>query len=185
MSEPSASGYGHTGIAIDGTGLTIAAQIYAGNNGPSEVQVFEREEDGRYEKEQTLTPGAWRSNVQRSAFGQSLGLSSNGIVLAVGDTWDNGFGTGPRAAPLNPTNSHTGAVYVYRYYDDWWTLYNMTKPNYHPDSAPYRTYGADVEFNGTGNAMLVGEGGESGGAEGIAGSWQNLNAPGSGAAWLY
>jgi hypothetical protein len=185
MSVSSTSGYGHGGIAIDGTGHTIAAQIYAGNDGPAEVQVFEREDDGRYEKEQTVRPGAWRADAQRGFFGHSIALSTNGLVMAVGDPWDNGFGNGPRAAPLNPSASHTGAVYVYRYYDDWWWLYNMTKPNYHPDAAPYRTYGADVEFNANGNSMIVGEGGESSGATGVGGGWQNLDAPGSGAVWLY
>lgn len=184
MAVSSPSGYGHDGLAIDGTGNTIAAQIYAANDGPSEVQVFEREE-GVYEKEYTLTPGAWRNNVQRRYFGQGLALSTNGIVMAVGDAWDNGLGEGPRSAPLSPGTARTGAVYVYRYYDDWWTLYNMVKPNYHPPGAPYLTFGSEVEFNADGVALLVGESGESSGADGIAGDWQNLTAPGSGAAWLY
>jgi hypothetical protein len=185
MAGSSASRYGHGGLAIDGTGNTIAAQLFVPNDGPSEVQVFEREDGVHYEKEATLKPGAWRANAQRGSFGQSLALSSNGAVLAVGDPWDNGLGEGPRAAPLNPGSSPTGAVYVYRYYDDWWTLYNMVKPNYHPANAPYLTFGADVELNTDGIALMVGEGGENSGAKGIAGSWQNLDSPGSGAAWLY
>lgn len=185
MTGITAPRYGHGGLAIDGTGNTIAAQIYVPNDGPAEVQVFEREEGVNYEKEATLRPGAWRSSAQRGAFGQSLALSSNGAVLAVGDPWDNGLGEGPRAAPLDPGESPTGAVYLYRYYDDWWTLYNMVKPNYHPANAPYLTFGGDVELNTDGIALMVGEGGESSGAQGISGDWQNLDAPGSGALWLY
>jgi hypothetical protein len=181
----SASVYGHRGIAIDGTGHTIAAQIYAGNDGPSEVHMFEREDDGEYERENVLTPGAWRANAQRSFFGQSIALSGNGAVLAVGDSWDNGLGNGPRAAPLNPGQARTGAVYVYRYYDDWWNLYSMVKPNYHPDNAPYLTFGSDVDFSTNGISLIVGESGESSDAQGIAGSWHNINAPGSGAVFLY
>jgi len=188
MSVSSEFGYGHDGIAIDGTGNTIAAQIFVANgpnpqNGPSEVQVFERT-DGGYEKEATLTPGAWRTNGQNDFFGRSIALSGNGQVLAVGDPWDNGLGSGPRAAPLNPGEARTGAVYVYRY-REWWYLYNMVKPNYHPVDAPYLTFGSDVEFSGNGIAMLVGEGGESSDAQGIAGGWNNINTPGSGAVWLY
>jgi hypothetical protein len=183
MSVGSESGYGHDGIAIDGTGNTVAAQIYVAD-GPSEVHVFEREE-GVYEKEAVLTPGAWRNSVEREHFGRSISISGNGAVLAVGDTWDNGLGLGPRAAPLNPGQSRTGAVYVYRYYDDEWWLYNMVKPNYHPDNAPHLTFGSDVEFSANGVALLVGESGESSNAVGIAGDWNNLNAPGSGAIWLY
>jgi hypothetical protein len=146
--------------------------------------VFERE-DGVYEKEITLTPGAWRDNAQRSSFGQSIAISGNQALLSIGDQWDNGLGNGPRAAPLNPGQARSGAVYVYRYKNDKWYLYNVVKPNYHPDRAPYVTFGNDVELSATGIAMIVGEWGESSAARGIAGSWQNLNAPGSGAVFLY
>lgn len=185
MSATSEAGYGHGAIAIDGTGNTVAAQIIAARDGgPSEVHVFERE-DGVYEREAVLKPGAWRNDTRSSLFGQSISISGNGAVLAVGDSRDNGLGFGPRAAPLNPGSIPTGAVYVYRYYDDAWWLYNMVKPNYHPDGAPYHTFGSDVEFSSNGVAMIVGESGESSDAEGIAGSWSNLRAPGSGAIWLY
>jgi len=76
-------------------------------------------------------------------------------------------------------------VYVYRYKNDWWSLYNMVKPNYHPDNAPYLTFGNDVELSASGIAMIVGEWGEGSNAQGIAGSWQNLDAPGSGGVFLY
>jgi hypothetical protein len=189
MSVSSEFGYGHRGIAIDGTGRTIAAQIYVANgpnsqDGPSEVHVFERE-NGVYHQEATLTPGAWRANAQRSFYGQSIALSGDGEDLAVGDAWDNGLGTGPRAEPLIAGQARTGAVYVYRYRLDWWYLYNMIKPNYHPGNAPYLTFGTDVEYDGRGVVLLVGESGESSDAEGISGGWNNLRAPGSGAAWLY
>lgn len=189
MSSPSEFGYGHGGIAVDRTGTVVAAQVFArggpaADDGPSEVHVFERE-DGVYEKEAVLTPGTWRSNAQRSAFGQSIAISGNGIVLAVGDTLDNGLGNGPRAAPLIAGTARTGAVYVYRYRNDWWYLYNMVKPNYHPDDTPGLTFGNDVEFDDEGIAMLVGESGESSNAQGISGDWQNITAPASGAVWLY
>ena len=185
MTVTSEAGYGHGAIAIDGTGNTVAAQIIAARDGgPSEVHVFERE-DGVYEREAVLKPGAWRNDTRSSLFGQSIAISGNGAVLAVGDSRDNGLGLGPRAAPLNPGSIPTGAVYVYRYYDDEWWLYNMVKPNYHPDGAPYHTFGSDVEFSSNGVAMIVAESGESSDAEGIAGSWSNLRAPGSGAIWLY
>ena len=188
MAVPSQFGYGHAGIAIDRTGDNVAAQIFARSgsgvdDGPSEVHVFERE-DGEYEREAVLTPGAWRSDAERSAFGQNIAISGNGIVLAVGDALDNGLGNGPRAAPLLAGTSRTGAVYVYRY-KEWWGLYNMVKPNYHPDDAPYLTFGTDVEFSDDGISMLVGESGESSNARGIGGNWQNILAPGAGAVWLY
>jgi len=187
-SVPSTSGYGHGGIGIDATGNIVAAQVFAvsgptGQDGPSEVVVFERE-DGVYEQEAVLTPGAWRSDAQRSAFGQSIAISGNGVVLAVGDTLDNGLEFGPQSPKLTAGTSRTGAVYVYRY-KEWWYLYNMVKPNYHPEEAAYRTFGNDVEFGASGIELIVGESGESSNASGIGGDWQNINAPGSGAVWLY
>jgi hypothetical protein len=185
MSVSGGAGHGHGAIAIDGNGTYIAAQVFVAPDGPAEVHVFEREEDGEYEKEATLTPGAWRDDAQRHFFGQSLAISGNGLVLAVGDSHDNGLGLGPRAAPLNPGVSRTGAVYVYRYYDDWWNLYNMVKPNYHPDDAPYLTFGSEVALSTNGISLIVGESGESSNAVGIAGDWHNIEAPGAGAVWLY
>jgi len=187
-SVPSTSGYGHGGIGIDATGNIVAAQVFAvsgptGQDGPSEVVVFERE-DGVYEQEAVLTPGTWRSDAQRSTYGQSIAISGNGVVLAVGDTLDNGLEFGPQSPKLTAGTARTGAVYVYRY-KEWWYLYNMVKPNYHPEEAAYRTFGNDVEFGASGIELIVGESGESSNASGIGGDWQNLAAPGSGAVWLY
>jgi hypothetical protein len=188
MSVSSEFGYGRGGIAIDGTGNTVAAQIFVANgpnpqNGPSEVHVIERT-NGVWWKAATLSPGAWRVDGQRNFYGQSIALSGDGKLLAVGDPWDNGLGTGPRADPLNPGEARTGAVYVYRY-RPYWYLYNMVKPNYHPATAPYLTFGTDVELSASGIALIVGESGESSDAEGISGAWDNIRAAGSGAVWLY
>ena len=184
MSVASESGYGHGAVAIDTTGHYVAAQVFA-VNGPAEVHVFEREEGGAYEWEQRLRPGAWRNDVERNTFGQSIAISGNGSVMAVGDARDNGLGLGPREAPLWAGTEPTGAVYVYRYYDDWWWLYNMVKPNYHPADAPQLTFGGDVDLSTNGISLVVAESGESSDAVGIAGAWNNLRAPGSGAVWLY
>jgi hypothetical protein len=184
MSVSSAAGYGHGGIAIDGPGNNVAAQVFAANDGPSEVQVHERT-NGVWWRAATLTPGAWRAGAEHSSFGRSIAISNNGVVLAVGDSLDNGTGNGPRAAPLIAGQARTGAVYVYRYKEYGWYLYNMVKPNYHPANAPHLTFGNDVEFSGNGVSLLVGESGESSDAVGVAGGWSNLRAPGSGAVWLY
>jgi hypothetical protein len=189
MSVSSDFGYGRGGIAIDGIGNIVAAQIFVASgpnpqDGPSEVHVFERT-DGVWWKSATLTPGPWRTNDQRNFFGSSIAISGDGGDLAVGDPWDNGLGYGPRADPLNPGEVRTGAVYVYRFRQNWWYLYNMVKPNYHPDNAPYLTFGTDVELSGSGLALIVGESGESSDAEGISGGFSNIRAPGSGAVWLY
>ena len=97
--------------------ILVAAQIFVANgpnpqDGPSEVQVFERT-DGVWEKEATLTPGAWRANAQRNFYGQSIAISGDGDDLVVGDPWDNGLGTGPRAdAAESRPGAHRRRLYL-------------------------------------------------------------------------
>ncbi len=175
------------GIDTDRTGDTIAAQIYEDTNasggdfGPSEVHVFRR--DGAYSRVAVLAPGAWRASEQRSFYGGSIAVSDDGSTIAVGDFRDNGFGTGPRAAPLNPTAVRTGAVYVYRLRGTW-RLANMVKPNYSGGAA---SFGRQAALSGNGQTLLVGDDNESSAAEGIGGDWTGTSPgiPRSGAVWMY
>jgi hypothetical protein len=101
----------------------------------------------------------------------------------VGDSWDNGTGTGPRAAPLNPdpNGARTGAIYVYRLAGSW-RLANMVKPNNNP-SGP-NSFGHEVALNRDGHTLIVGHSQDSSNATGIGGDWSNTEG-GSGAVWMY
>ncbi len=157
------------GLAVDRTGSTIAAQVYVeahGGDGPAEVHVFHR--DGAYSRVAILTPGAWNPPEYRSSFGYRVAISDDGGTIAVGHSSDTGYGTGPRAAPLNP-GSYSGAVYVYRLKNTW-QLANMVKPNYLPNST---YFGRRVALNGNGQTLLVGHGYEGSSAQGIGGNWAN------------
>jgi hypothetical protein len=177
-------GYGTFGLAVDATGDTVAAQIFVFNGpfpnmGPSQVHVFKRNA-GVYSKVAELSPGAWRVDGQKNFYGNSLAVSGDGSTIAVGDTWDNGTGTGPRAAPLNPdaNGARTGAVYVYRLAGSW-RLANMVKPNRSTG------FGAEVALNGNGHTLIVGDPGDSSNATGIGGDWNNNNGGANGAVWMY
>ena len=173
------------GLAVDGTGDTIAAHIYEDRNptssdGPSEVHVFHR--DGAYSRVAVLTPGAWRAPRSRAFYGADLAISDDGSTIAVGDRRDNGLGRGPRAAPLNPGTVDSGGVYVYRLRDTW-RLANMVKPSSsNPGTA---LFGGWLALNGNGQTMIIGQKGEASSAQGIGGDWENVGAPGSGAVWMY
>ena len=175
------------GLAVDRTGNTIAAQIYEDTNasgsdhGPSEVHVFHR--DGAYSRVAVLSPGAWRAPEQRSFYGVGLAVSDDGSTIAVGDAMDNGYGTGPRAAPLNPATDRSGAVYVYRLRNTW-RLANMVKPNYNV-SGRVGLFGLEVTLNGNGHTLLVGHESEDSDAQGIDGDWANDGSFESGAVWMY
>jgi hypothetical protein len=171
------------GLAVDRTGSTIAAQILVdahSGEGPSEVHVFHRD-GGAYSRVARLTPGAWRITLGPS-FGYSVAISDDGSTLAVGDTRDDGYGTGPRAAPLNPGTSVSGAVYVYRLKTTW-RLANMVKPNYVASS--HTSFGYQVALNGNGQTLIVGHEFEGSPAQGIGGNWASTDAPYSGAVWMY
>jgi hypothetical protein len=187
MVAPStATRFSSIGIAVDDTGSTIAAQIFTAgpgqHTGPVEVQVFRRQ--GTFTRVAVLTPGAWRNAADNSWYGLALALSGDGGTLAVGDAFDNGYGTGPRAAPLTPTTSTTGAVYVYRLRSDTWRLANMIKPNYQ-GSGLLPLFGMDVSLNFNGQTLAVGHPNESSSATGIGGNWASGETSGSGAVFMY
>jgi hypothetical protein len=174
------------GLAVDRTGNTIAAQIYVdahAGDGPAEVHVFHR--DGAYSRVAKLLPGAWQSTDLRSDFGRSVAISDDGSTIAVGHATDIGYGTGPRAAPLNPGGGISGAVYVYRLRTTW-RLANMVKPNYLTVlPGNYNRFGEVVALNGNGQTLIVGDRWESSSAQGIGGEWASEAAPRSGAVWMY
>ncbi len=172
-------------LAIDRTGSTIAANVYMethGGDGPGEVHVFHR--DGAYSRVAIFTPGAWNVPDARSSFGLDVAISDDGGTIAVGHWADTGYGTGPRAAPLNPGTAYSGAVYVYRLKSTW-RLANIVKPNYYLPNSPVTVFGYQVALNGNGQTLLVGHAFEGSSAQGIGGDWANTGATQSGAVWLY
>lgn len=188
MSVSSENGFRGSGIGISADGNTIAAQIYKfwgadPNLGPAEVQVFKRA--GAWTRTGTLTPGSWRIDGQKNFYGLSVAVSGDGATIAVGDSWDNGFGTGPRAAPLNPDPSRrSGAIYVYRL-STRWVLANMVKPNVAASSPS--TWGHEVALNGNGQTLIVGFANDASHASGIGGDWHNDDgsAIATGAVFMY
>jgi hypothetical protein len=181
--------YANVGIGISANGDTVAANISRSygpdpNMGPSEVHVFQKS-GGGWTKTATLAPGAWRVNSQKDFYGLSVAVSGDGGTIAVGDSWDNGFGTGPRAAPLNPDPDHrSGAIYVYRF-NNTWQLVNLIKPNVAATNPS--TFGHDVSLNGNGQTLIVGFPDDGSEANGIGGNWNNYNSNGtaSGGVFMY
>jgi hypothetical protein len=172
------------GLAVDGTGSTIAVNTRDENAGTVEgterfeVQVFHR--DGTYSKVAALLPGPWNTDYSRMLYGNRIALSDDGGTLAVADPSDNGAGKGPRAAPLNPTTTHNGAIYVYRLRNTW-LLANMVKPN----TGVEGSLGQEVALSANGQTLIVGSGAESSTAQGIGGDWTEGYTHASGAVWMY
>jgi len=176
--------YGHTGIALDRTGDTIAIQFsrpeFITGTQAGEVRVFKRA-GAAYAHVTTLTPGAWRTDESRDHFGDVVSLSGDGRTLVIGDGVDNGKGFGPRAAPLLSGTDQTGAAYVYRLTDQW-RLVNMVKPNSNIYPA---LFGNRIRLSDTGKTLVIASEGESSAANGIGGNWANKDRTLSGALFLY
>jgi hypothetical protein len=176
--------YGFGGIGIDRTGTTIAAQIYVDDiyqeERPAQVNVFKRSGSG-YTQVATFKPGAWRRDFVGWFYGLAIAVSGDATTITVGDPWDNGWGLGPRAAPLNPSDERTGAVYIYRVKGTGWTLANMVKPNKPPNT---ESFGRELALSDTGKTLIVGESWENSAATGIGGNWQQSGGV-TGAVWMY
>ena len=175
----------NTGIGIDATGDTIAAQVLLDGTppvaGPGIVHVFKRSA-GAYTRVTTLMPGSWRQASANSSFGFNIAVSGDGGTIAIGDSFDNGIGNGVQKPPLARGQAPTGAIYVYRF-EGSWRLANVVKPNYHPRDVA--TFGEALALNSNGHTLIVGEAGESSDAVGIDGDWVNTSALASGAVWMY
>jgi hypothetical protein len=183
----------HHALAIDGTGNTVVAQLndFPSNPDqldlPSEVQVFSRA-GGAYARVAIFRPGPWRDPEDRITFGTDVAISSDGGTIAIGDVLDDGFGTGPRAAPLSPGDRPLGAVYIYRLKSSW-VLANMVKPNFRPPNSNYILntdyFGRELSLNGNGQTLLVGVPDESRTATGIGGDWTLGGLQSTGAVFMY
>jgi hypothetical protein len=183
--------WSHRGLAIDGTGGTIAVQFEKAEdpshpsnlNGTAQVRVYKRGSAG-FSQVASLAAGAWRTKNRGYEYGTTLSLSGDGHTLAVGDIYDNGTGTGPRAAPLVSGTAQTGAVYVYRLTDTW-RLANVMKPNYLPSTPGVWGFGWVISLSRSGKTLLIPVANESSSAKGIDGNWANADLHRSGAAFLY
>ena len=104
--------------------------------------------------------------------------------MAVGHDADDGKGFGPRAAPLLPGTTQTGAFYVYRLTNSW-KLANVVKPNYYNAEYSYAEWGWVSALSDSGKTFVVGAPREDSSAKGIDGNWANASLSGSGALFMY
>jgi hypothetical protein len=180
---PPGTHYGHSALALDRTGESVAVQFgqpFFVNASPvGEVRVFKRA-GASYAYVTTMTFGSWHGEFQE-LFGDAIAFSGDGRTLAIGDIVDNGMGLGPRAAPLIGGELPTGAAYIYRLTDQW-RLANMVKPNI---SSLTTFFGKALVLSETGKTLVIAADNEDSAANGIGGNWANTDRPNSGALFMY
>jgi hypothetical protein len=178
--------HSHDALGVDATGDTFAVQVDHGGDDYARVFVYHRDA-GVYNRVASFYCENWNTDDLTSnyLFGTMISISGDGHTMAIGHTGDRGRGLGPRAAPLLPGTTATGAGFIYRLTDSW-KLENVVKPNY--VNSP-NTYSADfpgtIALSGTGKTLVVGMAGEDSSASGIDGDWANASLPNSGALFMY
>jgi hypothetical protein len=175
----------HWALAADRIGDTFAVSSgteYQGSTSEGWVTVYHRDA-GAYSQVAWFTAGAWNpEDYPTIEFGASLSLSGDGHTMVIGYPDDYGRGLGPRAAPLLPGTSKTGAAYVYRLTDSW-KLVNMVKPNY--NNLGNWTFGRSTALSGTGKTLVLGDSDYSSSATGADDDWSDSGLSASGALYMY
>lgn len=144
--------------------------------GAGVVYVFTRDSDGDWRQEAYIK--AFNTDAN-DAFGSSLTLS--GDTLAVGAPGEASSDNGVDGNDSDNSASGAGAVYVFtRDSSDNWSQQAYIKAS---NSRASAEFGASVALSG--NRLAVGSPGESSDATGFDGNQNNLNAPQSGAVYVF
>ena len=115
-------------------------------------------------------------------FGQSVSLSGNGNMLAVGAFHEDGSSTGVNGLDNNSA-SDSGATYVFRFMGGAWTQQAYIKAA-NPDMGD--DFGHSVSLSEDGTVLAVGAADEDGSASGVGGNYTNdVSFMNSGATYVF
>jgi hypothetical protein len=181
------------GVALSGDGNTLAIGASGtdrdGLDGEDTgaVYVFERAGDGW--SQQAVVESSW--SQPNDWFGESVALSADGRILAVGAVHEGSIAVGINGDAANDAffSSFMGAVYVFERVDDVWSQRAYVKPsNTDPDDNKVGSewwFGESLALSADGQTLAVGDSDEASSAVGIGGDQANRSLPGAGAVYLY
>jgi len=177
------------GISTDGTGEEDNSAGQAGA-----VYVFSRSDNNwvqqAYVKASNAegdSPGSW--TLPSDGFGNSLALSSDGNVLAVGAFGEDSSATGistDGTGEEDNSASQAGAVYMFSRSDGSWSQQAYIKAS---NTEIFDIFGTSVALSSDGNVLAVGAYGEDSNANGIStdgtGEEDNSAANNAGAVYMF
>lgn len=165
-------------VALSGNGETLAVgapgeAIHAGA-----VHLFVRSE------------GSWSQQAHATAsnpgpedsFGESVALSDDGDVVAVGARHEASHAIGIDGDQDDNSIASAGAVYVLTRSAGVWSQQAYVKS---PNTGEDDDFGVSVALSSDGGTLAVGARGEAGGSIGIGGDQTDNSAPNAGAVYLY
>ena len=174
---------GHT-LAVGATGEDSATTGVDGDqdndtaNAAGAVYVFARVDE-------TWTQQAYikASNAeQEDWFGDSVTLSADGNILAVGATGEDSATTGVDGDQDDNTASASGAVYVFARVDGTWTQQAYIKAS---NAETVDDFGFNVALSADGNTLAVGAHGEIGATTSVDSNQNDNSANGTGVGYVF
>lgn len=117
-----------------------------------------------------------------SHFGESIALSGDGNILAVGAHLEDSNALGIDGAQFNTAAHYSGAVYVYSRRNTAWSQQAYVKAS---NTSRDNFFGTSVALSGDGSILAVGAYGEASNATGVGGDQNDTSAIKSGAVYLY
>lgn len=143
------------------------------------VYIFVRDDNGDWLKQAFIKA----SNTDKwDLFGDSLSLSSDGNILAVGARYESSDATGVNGNQGSNAASLSGAVYVFVRLNDAWSQQAYIKAS---NTGSDDWFGFSVALSADGDTLAVGAPWESSNATGINGDEADNSANGSGAVYLF
>ena len=115
-------------------------------------------------------------------FGQSLSLSGNGDVLAVGCYQESSLASGINGDQLDTSSLNSGASYVFKRSASVWTQQSYVKA---PNSDAEDRFSRTLILDFTGDILAIGAHRESSNAEGVNGSRTDNSKTAAGAVYIY
>lgn len=115
-------------------------------------------------------------------FGESLALSSDGTILAVGAPSESSAATGVGGNQTNNRMDGAGAVYVFVRTDTTWEQQAYVKAS---NPGEINEFGGDVSLSADGGTLAVGAEGEQSAATGIDGDQDDESVNGAGAVYVF
>ncbi|MDI9245376.1 VWA domain-containing protein [Marinobacter sp. CHS3-4] len=115
-------------------------------------------------------------------FGESVALSSDGTTLAIGGSEEESGSTGVNGDDTNNLAPDSGAVWVFTLENSVWSQQAYVKAS-NTDSQDF--FGRELSLSADGNILAVAASGEDSGAVLVNGDQNNIDAPDSGAVYVF
>ncbi|PNG50266.1 hypothetical protein WDL1P1_00312 (plasmid) [Variovorax sp. WDL1] len=147
------------------------------------VHTYRRAPGGAYALETTLKPAVTYAN---QGMGQSISLSYDGLLMAVGIVFDRSTATGINGSgPLDMVGGTTGAVQTFHHRTGLWKLEDFVKARPTALSGSVSGFGWAVSLSREGGTLAVGAPSETNVTSGINGVPTGPATAYSGAVYLY